>query len=159
MKILITGGNSAKALKLLKAFPNHFVLLADYGDVPGISTEKYAFESLGVLNKDSIAHILLNFCITQAIDSIIPLHNFEIEPMAKSSVLFGEYGIHVLLPSDNQLSNYRSTGNNAFQNLAVFVHGECIFASSDDIFIKREEALNGVFGYNAAADDFKLFTL
>ncbi|TDG36577.1 hypothetical protein EZJ43_08670 [Pedobacter changchengzhani] len=159
MKILITGANSAKALKLLKAFPNHFVLLADYGEVPGISTANYAFQSLGILNKESIAHILLNFCITNSIDSVIPMHEFEVEPMAKSSVLFNEYGIHVLLPSDNQLFKYISNEKNTYQNFAVFVHGECVFASGNEIFIKREEELNGVFGYNTADDDFKLFTL
>ncbi|MFC3559396.1 ATP-grasp domain-containing protein [Pedobacter jamesrossensis] len=159
MKILITGGNNAKALKLLKAFPSHFILFADYGDVPGIVTENYAFSSLGVLNKDSIAHILLNYCITESIDSIIPLHSFEVEPIAKSAVLFGEYGIDVVTPHADSVHDYLSTERNNFPNFAVFVKGECIFASGGEIFIKREEEFSGIFGYNSADDDFKLFTV
>lgn len=159
MKILITGGNSAKALKLMKAFPSHFVLLADYGDVPSVITENYAFSSLGILNKDSIAHILLNFCITEAIDSIIPLHDYELEPLAKSAVLFGEYGIQVLTPQPELIDSYLSKEKNTFKNFAVFLHGECIFASGGEIFIRREEECSGVFGYNFPDDELKLFTV
>ncbi|MCX2429377.1 hypothetical protein [Pedobacter sp. GR22-10] len=159
MKILITGGNSAKALKLLKAFPNHFVLLADYGDVPGVITENYAFTTLGLLNRDSIAHLLLNFCITESIDSIIPLHDYEVEPLAKSAVLFGEYGIQVLAPQPELIDLFRSPEKNTFKNFAVFIHGECVFSSGGEIFIRREDELNGVFGYNAPDDELKLFTV
>ena len=159
MKILITGGNNAKALKLMKAFPSHFVLLADYGDVPGIITEKYAFSSLGVLNKDSIAHILLNFCITEAIDCIIPLHDYEVEPLAKSAVLFGEYGIQVLLPDADVIANYISEEKASYQNFAVFIHGDCIFSSENNwVARKLPPTFNGVFGYNNV-DDLKLFTI
>jgi len=159
LKILITGGNHSKALKLMKAFPTHFVLLADYGDVPGMVTENYAFSSLGLLNKDSIAHILLNFCITEGIDSIIPLHQFEVEPIAKSAVLFGEYGIQVLLPDASLIAGYIANEQTTFQNFAVFVKGECIFASGKEIFVSTDEKLNGVFGYNVADDELKLFTI
>ncbi|WP_029288323.1 hypothetical protein [Pedobacter sp. R20-19] len=159
MKILITGGNSAKALKLLKAFPSHFILLADYGDVPGVITENYAFTSLGLLNKDSIAHLLLNFCITESIDSIIPLHDYEVEPLAKSAVLFGEYGIQVLTPQPELINFFRSDEKNTFKNFAVFIHGECVYSSGGEIFIRREDELNGVFGYNSPDDELKLFTV
>ncbi|AZI26205.1 hypothetical protein EA772_12945 [Pedobacter sp. G11] len=159
MKILITGGNNAKALKLLKAFPTHFVLLADYGEVPGILTENYAFTSLGALNQDSIAHILLNFCITEAIDCIVPLHQYEVDPLAKAAVLFSEYNIEVLTPPAEAISKYLRVELSSFKNFAVFIKGECIFASGGEIFIKQEEELNGVFGYNEPSDDLKLFTI
>lgn len=143
----------------MKAFPTHFILLADYGDVPGIVAENYAFTTLGMLNQDSIAHILLNFCITEAIDCIIPLHQYEVEPMAKSAVLFNEYGIQVLTPPADSISNYLFLEKNTFKNFAVFIEGECIFASGGEIFIKQDHELNGVFGYNDPSDDLKLFTI
>ncbi|KQM78611.1 hypothetical protein ASE74_14030 [Pedobacter sp. Leaf216] len=159
MKILITGGNNAKALKLMKAFPSHFVLLADYGDVPGIITENYAFSSLGLLNKDSIAHILLNFCITEAIDCIIPLHDYEVEPLAKSSVLFSEYGIQVLLPDADLIAGYITEEKVNYQNFAVYIHGDCIFSSeSNSVANKLPSTFNGVFGYNNN-NELKLFTI
>ena len=159
MKILITGGNNAKALKLMKAFPNHFILLADYGEVPHIIADKYAFASLGVLNKDSIAHILLNFCITESIDSIIPLHHYEVEPLAKSAVLFAEYGIQLLAPQAEVVDSYLKNETETFQNFAVFVKGECIFASGGEIFIKQNDEISGVFGYHLPDDDLRLFTI
>lgn len=159
MKILITGGNNAKALKLMKAFPSHFVLLADYGEVPGIITEHYAFATLGGLNKDSIAHILLNFCITEGIDCIIPLHDYEVEPLAKSAVLFGEYGIQVLLPDADVVASYLAVEKTVYQNFAVFIQGDCIFTSGDHALPENlTSKLNGVFAYNDATD-LKLFTL
>ncbi|MBC6110026.1 hypothetical protein ACFOG5_07345 [Pedobacter fastidiosus] len=157
MKILITGGNNSKALKLLKAFPNHFVLLADYGEIPIVTTDKYAFTSLGVLNKESIAHILLNFCITESIDCIIPLHDFEIQPIAKSSVLFGEYGIQVLLPEADNIDEYFKEGNNIYSDFAVFIAGECIFSTNQDLPKTDYKDLNGIFGFDN--QDFKLFTI
>ena len=159
MKILITGGNNAKALKLMKAFPSHFVLLADYGEVPGITTAHYAFASLGALNKDSIAHILLNFCITEGIDCIIPLHDYEVEPLAKSAVLFGEYGIQVLLPDADVVTSYLAVEKTVYQNFAVFIQGDCIFTNGDNTLSENLSSnLNGVFAYNNEAD-LKLFTI
>lgn len=143
----------------MKAFPSHFVLLADYGDVPGIITENYAFSSLGVLNKGSIAHILLNFCITEAIDCIIPLHDYELEPLAKSAVLFSEYGIQVLLPIADVIADYITEEKLAYQNFAVFIHGDRIFSTDDSSApTNTSPKLNGVFGYNDA-DNLKLFTI
>ena len=143
----------------MKAFPSHFVLLADYGDVPGIVTENYAFSSLGQLNKDSIAHILLNFCITEAIDCIIPLQHYELEPLAKSAVLFSEYGIQVLLPDADVIAEYLTEEKLTYQNFAVFIHGDRIFSTNDSLIPTNvSPKLNGVFGYNDA-DDLKLFTI
>ncbi len=159
LKILITGGNNAKTLKLLKAFPGHFVLLADYGDVPGILTENYGFASLGAVNKDSIAHILLNFCITESIDSIIPLHDYEIEPLAKSAVLFNEYGIQVLLPSLEKVGDYINTDAVKYNDFAVFIHGELIFTTNKIMPDNIEVDLNGIFGFNDDTTNFKLFTI
>jgi len=158
LKILITGGNNAKALKILKAFPGHFILFADYGDVPGLITENYAFSSLGHLNKESIAHILLNFCITEAVDSIIPLHNFEIEPIAKSAVLFGEYGIDVLLPPLDKLSGYMDTENTSNTEFTVFVKGDCIYTSGLPFDAESDNTVNGIFTRNNN-NEFKLFTI
>jgi len=157
LKILITGGNSARALKLLKAFPAHFILFADYGDVPAIFTEKYALTSLGVLNKDSIAHILLNFCITESIDCIIPLNAFEAEPIAKSAVLFKEYNIEVLLPQADVLWEYIGEKLGDHSDFAVFIHGECIFSTSKKWPQEKTDHLNGVYTFNET--DIKLFTV
>ena len=106
MKILITGGKSALAFKLLKAFAQHQVVLADYGEVPTFSSGAYHFVSLGEKNEDAIAHNLLNTCLDEQIEAVLPIHKFEIEPIAKATVLFNEFNIEVLLPKMDQLAIY-----------------------------------------------------
>ncbi|ACU05209.1 hypothetical protein [Pedobacter heparinus] len=103
MKILITGGVSAQALKMLTAFADDAIVLADYGDVPLFPTAKYQFISLGERNDDIIAHNLLNHCLNEAADAILPLYAFEIAEIAKSTVLFEEFNIRVLLPETAQI--------------------------------------------------------
>jgi hypothetical protein len=157
LKILITGGNNSKAFKLLKAFPDHFVLLADYGDVPAVITENYALTSLGAINKESTAHILLEFCITEAIDCIIPIVDFEVEAIAKSSVLFNEYDVQVLLPKAESINNYLVPSIADNKNWAVFIDGVCIFATDNSFPQNQLENLNGIFYFDN--NGYKLFTV
>lgn len=96
MKILITAGNNAKTLKLLKEFKSDYVILADYGDVPQMKTDAYTFITLGEINKESTAHILLNHCLNFDVEAIMPINDFEVEALQKSKVLFEEFGIKVL---------------------------------------------------------------
>ncbi len=158
MKILITGGNHAKTLKLLKAFPDHFVVWADYGEVPSIATESYTFASLGKLNESSIAHILLNYCITESIDAVIPLRKAEIEAISKSAVLFGEYGIDVLLPAFEQIHTHL-TDAVAGKELAVFIKGNCIFTTTGQLPKDMPADLNGVFSFHDDFQNLQLFTI
>ena len=103
MKILITGGKSAQSLKLLKAYEQDTIILADYGDMPSFPSKHYQFLSLGERNDDTIAHNLLNHCLDEEADAIIPLHAFELEEVAKSVVLFEEFNIRVLIPGADQV--------------------------------------------------------
>ncbi|RYZ86460.1 MAG: hypothetical protein EOP04_13840 [Proteobacteria bacterium] len=103
MKILITGGKSAQALKLLKIYADDKVVLADYGEMPSLATPQYYFISLGKRNDDIIAHNLLNHCLDESAEAIFPLHDFEIGEVDKSRVLFEEFGIKVVIPDADQV--------------------------------------------------------
>jgi hypothetical protein len=103
MKILITGGKSAQALKQLAAFANDTVILADYGEMPSFPSAKYQFISLGERNDDIIAHNLLNHSLNEGADAILPLQAFEIAEIAKSALLFEEFNIRVLMPEADQV--------------------------------------------------------
>jgi hypothetical protein len=97
MRILITGGKSAQALKQAKLFTDDdAIILADYGDMPNFPSARYTFLSLGERNDDIIAHNLLNHCLNEAADAIVVLNVFEIEQVEKSTVLFEEFNIKVL---------------------------------------------------------------
>jgi len=162
LKILITGGNSAVALKLLKAFTQYEVVLADYGDVPVFATKDYKFISLGIKNEDVLAHTLLNNCLDEGVDYILPLHNFEIEALAKSEVLFSEFNISLLLPNVFELNNYFVAGQNAkSENWAVFNNGELIFANLFNEELEelgKNKKLNGAF-YLTSETGFNLLTI
>ena len=103
MKILITGGTSIQALKLSNTFVDATVILADYGDAPKFPSGSYRFISLGVRNDDIIAHNLLTICLDQSVDTLLPLYGFEIEQIAKSSILFKEFDIEVFMPEKGQM--------------------------------------------------------
>ncbi len=158
MKILLTGGKSATALKLLKAFTNHEVVLADYGDVPSLSSASYSLISLGEKNEDTLAHNLLSYCLDHQIDAILPLYLFEFEPIVKSTVLFGEFGITVLLPSAENLQQYQEVMNNKKQ-WAVFTNGELIFTTQDSSQLRAyatENQLHGAYYHQNQENSLQL---
>ena len=165
MKVLITGGKSALALKMLKAFTQYQVVLADYGEIPNFSSGAYKWISLGEKNEDIIAHTLLSNCLDEGVDMILPLHNFEISPLAKAKVLFNEFNIEILLPNEDDLSIYfdeQAVLKQAYW--AVFKSGEILFASKADeqtVTFQETTVLNGAFYINCekAVANIKLITI
>lgn len=163
MNILITGGKSAAALKLLKAFANDTVILADYGEMPAFSSSAYQMISLGDRNDDITAHNLLNSCLDQDADAVLPLHTFEIEAVSKSIVLFEEFGIRVFLPQLNELPQYLNHVNTSPGNWALYQQGTLLFPADAPEILKMlgsTRKLNGVF-YTTATEnpEITLFTI
>lgn len=162
MKILITGAKSSVALKLLKAFNSHQLVLADYGEVPSFAIQQYQLISLGIKNEDILAHNLLNYCLNEGVTSVLPIYNFEIEALAKAEVLFSEFDIDLLLPHVSVLDQYFTAGqNNKSEHWAVFKAGELIYSTSNEHVVAglgRDKNLNGAF-YLSNTNEFKLFTI
>ncbi len=162
MKILLTGGKSAVALKLLRAFNHHQVVLADYGDVPLFVTKHYELISLGSKNEDSLAHTLLNNCLNQGVDAILPIYSFEIETLAKAEVLFNEFNIKLFLPNVFDLDSYfKSDQVYKSENWAVFNQGELIFSTKDDQTVAEQGKLKNLSGafYIKPNNDLILLTI
>ena len=162
MKIIITGGKSALALKMLKAFEQYEVVLADYGEMPNFSTASCAFFSLGPPNEDTIAHTLLNSCLDAAVDMILPLQVEEVIQVAKANVLFSEFNIEVLLPSD--IVRYTNPNLPKYEDWVVFKKGEVLFSTvaHAELFAFGKSAdLTGAFYFNVqnAVANLKLITL
>lgn len=147
MKILITGGKTATALKLIKAFSNAEILLGDYGDMPKISTSSYAFAALGQWNADVLAHNLLTKCLDNDVDMLLPLYEAEIMALSKSIVLFNEFGLKVLLPENPQINQEK------WKDYCVFDHGKLIY-SSIEMQLNSLTNLNGF--YSLVNDNKKL---
>ncbi len=100
MKILITAGKSAKALKLIKLFPEDSIVLADYGEMPSFPSKAYRFISLGIQNDEIIAHNLLSCCLDESADAILPLNEIELKEVQKSKILFEEFNISIITTPD-----------------------------------------------------------
>jgi hypothetical protein len=150
VKVLITGGKSSPSYKIVKAFQNDQVLLADYGDIPAFSAGQYQFITLGEKNEETIAHNLLNACLDHGVEMILPLHEFEVAAVAKASLLFSEFGIQVLLPELTELPKYFHSQEDVAkgQNWAIFINGELLYSPAPDTLIEetgRSKNLNGVF--------------
>jgi hypothetical protein len=155
LKTLITGGKSAQALKLLKAFTGDQILLGDYGDMPSLSAAQYQFVSLGELNLDTIAHTLLNSCLDLSVDRLVPLRDFELEAVMKSAVLFEEFSIHILLPAMDDFPLYAQTGALNKQQWAVYDQGKLVYASVDNLdLVNAGPTLNGVYYMDETAEGF-----
>jgi hypothetical protein len=149
LKILITGGKSATTLKLLKAFEGYEIVLADYGEIPSFTSANYKFITLGEVN-DAIAHNILNVCLDYGIDMILPVHEFEINPIAKSKILFQEFNIQVLLPDLTDVLKYFYPQQDITPGLRwyLFVEGVLKFpkvANEHVLELGKEKQLNGVY--------------
>lgn len=161
MKTLITGGKSSQALKLLKAFTADQVLLADYGEIPSFSSAQYQFVSLGERNEETTAHNLLNACLDQDAQRLLPLYAFELEAVVKSAVLFEEFNIHVLLPDLLSFPQYPLSGAANLQSWAVYDQGRLIFTSVPELAQGNTAGLNGVFYLEESTEGLRrtLFTI
>lgn len=153
MNILITGGNSATALKVAKAIKHHQPLFADYGEVPNIPISGYRLVSLGQWNPEVTAHKLLSCCLDHQIDILIPLRGEEIWPLAKASTLFAEFGITVLLPQPEVLASY--LGKEKSQILLGVLNGESFIGSS----APSGKSPNGLFYLNLPSNNMQLVTI
>ena len=160
MKTLITGGKSAQSLKLLKAFTEDQVVLGDYGEAPAFSSPQYQFISLGEKNEDTIAHSLLNACLDQEADRLLPLHRFELEAVVKALVLFEEFNIHVLLPNILTFPLYFQQAPVDTSVWAFYDKSELKFGTDPDLPLHLA-GLNGIFYMQETTAGFNpvLFTI
>lgn len=144
MNILITGAKKPQSFKAINGFPEERIFLADYGDVPSFPSAKYTFISLGERNDDVLAHNLLNACLDNEIDCILPLYNFEIKAVAKAAVLFNEFNIEVLLPEISVLSRYNKIYNPVSDHVIIYRNGERLYSSEAWVPTDTKD-LNGAF--------------
>jgi hypothetical protein len=105
LKILITGGKNIQAIKLVRAYPNDELVLADYGETPSFAASNYRFISLGERNDEILAHHLLTVALDEEVEAIMPLYEAESIALAKAKLLFEEFNIAVILPSADLMIN------------------------------------------------------
>lgn len=154
MRILITGGKTATALKLAKAFGGEEVFLGDYGDMPNMNINAYSFVELEVWNTEVLAHNLLTKCLDDGVDILLPLYEAEIIALSKSLVLFEEFNVKILLPENPQLNKGK------YLHWAVFDNGKLLYTSAENgIENDKKHKLDGAYYMDDEAQEFSLISI
>ena len=104
-RILITSGNSAFSQRVAKLFPEMDLFFADSKPIPTPFVKSGKYISIPSPEKASFVHEVLKVCLDLSIDKLLPLNDSELMPLAKSSALFEEYGIMILVPEVERLKN------------------------------------------------------
>ncbi len=139
MKILITGGNSAIALKIAKVLSSHQLILADYGEMPNYQSLNLKMISLGTENKNTTAHCLLKTCLDETAEVLLPLRLFETEVLAGAETLFNEFSISVMLPTLQRLGDFLPSRKS--HNFLLKNNNALLFSSLNN----ADTTVNGAF--------------
>lgn len=136
-RVLITSGISAFSQRVAKLFPGEELFFADSNPIPApfIKSEKYI--PIPSPEKASFVHEVLKVCLDLSITKLLPLKEDELMPLAKSSALFEEYGISILVPSVESLKTISKIINPTRVNCA-------------EIMVKQhamhnEQSISGIF--------------
>lgn len=98
MAILITASSYSAAYKLERSLNESEVYFADQIEMPAIPGKKFIRipdASLPIFTSE-----MLKICLDNQIVKIFPLKESEIKELSKANQLFSEYGISIIIPSD-----------------------------------------------------------
>lgn len=121
MAILITAAAHSLAYRLEQILNITDVFLGDQNDLPAIPGKK--FLRIPPASSTSFSHEILSACLDHNISEIYPLHRDEIIELSKSRQLFEEYGISLIIASDEWLKNNSTISSFITSNLAVLKDG------------------------------------
>ncbi len=85
MKVLITTSKHVASFQLFSLLKKDEVLFGDH------------FNDFPSADSNSVAHQILKFCLDHHIEKVFPLQLEELTQLAKSLVLFDEFGIEIML--------------------------------------------------------------
>lgn len=127
--ILITYGTRPLAQRAGKiAQQLHHTLFATCEEIPSIFASTYHKIPHGA--NPVFAHELLKLCLDQGVDYILPMEPSECTTLADTRVLFEEYGISVLLPTDfNNIATVQNPPSN--YPMELFHNGKSLWSATD----------------------------
>jgi hypothetical protein len=145
MSILITGAANSAAYRLARLLDYEDVFFADVVEVPSIPGRK--IRCIPDPSSTSYAHKILTFCLDNGIYTIYPLHLNEVLELSKARQLFLEYGISVIIPSDEWLKNNSNVSPFNPYNIVVLEKGIVRAVGSADAFSDILKEGNGIFNW------------
>lgn len=126
MAILITGAATAEAHRLNRALNFNDVVFADNVDLPQMLFKETTFFRIPHGNSSSFAHQLLALCLDHHIDVVLPLRREELRALAPARKLFDEYGIKVMVPPQQILTDILVSASNAAHDFLILYEGMVI---------------------------------
>ena len=98
MAILITAASFAVAYKLERYLNESEVYFAEQIELPAIPGKK--FIRISAASSPIFISEMLKICLDNQIVKIFPLKRSEIKELSEANQLFNEYGINIIIPSD-----------------------------------------------------------
>lgn len=98
MAILITAASFAVAYKLERYLNESEVYFAEQIELPAIPGKK--FIRIPAASSPIFISEMLKICLDNQIVKIFPLKRSEIKELSEANQLFNEYGINIIIPSD-----------------------------------------------------------
>ncbi len=103
MAILITSASFSTAYKLERSLNESPVYFAEQIEMPVIPGKKYI--RIPEVSSPVFTSEILKICLDNQIVKIYPLRKAEIRELLKADQLFQEYGITIIIPSNEWIVN------------------------------------------------------
>lgn len=104
--VLITQGTRPFAQRVAKFLQaQHMVLFGSAEEFPEVLLRSGNYLRIPAVTAPVFVHEILKVCLDNGIETLIPLGEHELYPMAKARQLFSEYGISVWIPEETELQS------------------------------------------------------
>lgn len=150
MAILITAAATSAAFRLERILGSDNVYFADHSNLPAIPGKK--FLQIPAATSNSFSHELLKICLDFSIAEIYTLRLDEITELAKSRLLFEEFGISLIIPSDQWLENKINVSSFRSYSIIILINGTVRAGVLPDSRALPENEKFGVFAWEEKND-------
>lgn len=128
MSVLITAGISPEAYRLQRVLDRKDIVFSDEVPLPHIPGTRSTV--LPHHETASFVHELLKACLDLGISRVYPLNLGEVLELSKARTLFTEYGIILMIPSENWLRDHASKSYGRLEYISVIEHGKLLAGSN-----------------------------
>lgn len=141
MPVLISCGLSPEAYRLQRILNTEDVVFADESELPFFSNRLSLV--LPAYTFSSFVHEMLKSCLDYQISHIYPLKWGEILELSKARELFSEFGVILMIPSDDWIKGRNHQNSAKAENITVIENGKVLAgtAPTDNALINE----TGVF--------------
>ena len=145
-RILITFGTRGLGQRIAKLLGDEFeIFFASSEEIPSLLLNSGKYFKLPAGLMPTYAHEVLKISLDHQIDYVLPL--------AVAKILFEEYDIKVIVPTQDVLQDYYVIENPPKElSLALLVDGKSLI----DDFTTEHPGLDGLFVVSDSGDDFAL---